>query len=387
MTDLLIQEKLPENPQFSDLDMIFLVFLLKKIGFKDEKRLIAYLEGVIKVYGKNEKTRISRYHGGRSITNYNSSRCFGLLSMEIAIRENLELIVSIDSKHNSLISATDLANFCFCPVSYSISKSLEVKFPTNLRSRSIGTGLHEQLRLISRLPKQYLENTDSKNYTPEAQKIKKIRGCKLIFAGHTKERKVFINESEKFIGQPDYIFQDPNGDYFVVEEKFHAVQPGQYDNQLVQLQAYIAYITEYDIKYGVLINWSYDFHFQTYEPFINDVKIKVVKSEKDFSLLTKIHHQLKVFQNKKELNLSRNPNVNKCISCVVNKYCSHKAGYQTKVKFPYKRDDLRLKKVKQPEVLWEYIRDKPTIDIVELYDYENEFTVNTQSETSRRGKI
>lgn len=383
MTGLLIQENLPKHPHFSDLDMIYLVFLLKKIGFKDEARLIAYLEAVIKVYGKYEKTRISQYRGGGSITNYNSSRCFGLLKVEIAIRENLERIIPIDSKHNSLVSATDLASFCFCPVSYCISKSLEVKFPTNLRSRSIGNDLHEQLRLISRLPKEYLENTDSKYYTPQAQKIKKIRGCKLIFAGHTKERKVFINESVKFIGQPDYIFQDPNGDYFVVEEKFHADQSGEYDNHLVQLQAYIKYISDYDIKYGVLINWSYDFHFQTYEPFINDVKVKVVKIDKEFSLLTRIHHQLKTFQNKKELSLPFKPNINKCVSCVVNKYCSHKAGNLKKVSLPYDKENLRLQEIIPPEILFEYIEDTPSINVEDLY-YEDEYPIILQDKIKRR---
>src|SRR5690554_1714127 len=86
----------------------------------------------------------------------------------------------------------------------------------------------------------------------------------LRFVGHNdfKNQRYFINENEGFIGQPDYIFKNKNGENFVVEEKFQRNTYGNqrrfYNNHKIQLASYINYIQEINLKYGYLVYWVYD---------------------------------------------------------------------------------------------------------------------------------
>ena len=76
--------------------------------------------------------------------------------------------------------------------------------------------------------------------------------------------------TNNYVGKPDYIFKDPKNRHFVVEEKFHLRNSPQkisesnfaktqdfFLNNILQIKSYLNYIEEYNLQYGILINWYY----------------------------------------------------------------------------------------------------------------------------------
>jgi len=342
--------------EFTDKQLIFAKYLLNRIGFSNDVLINQYLNKLEAVHG-----RIRNYK-------FSNSKCFDELLSEIDLKKRFYQIKKKNIQNINTVTATDLSNFHFCPVSYSIEKSFYIEYPTNEDKRISGKELHENLRLVDRIyPSEKIthpERTYPKEFTNP--KIEKIKNCKLIFAGHKNENHYFNNPTKSWKGQPDYIFRDPNGDFFAVEEKFkylhnfdfpidkelynyiERIKNTFYNNHIVQLLSYINYIKDYNIKYGVLLYWYYDIDIDI--PFVHDARIKVIKSEND-QLLTETYESLINFISKKEMEFNINTNLSKCAACVVNKYCIHKTQLFNIVKFPYNKYDLKLKRVIFPEEL------------------------------------
>ncbi len=191
----------------------------------------------------------------------------------------------------------------------------------------------------------------------------------------------FINEEqENYSGSPDYIFQDEQGNYFVVEEKFHKRKDPYketyeelvyfqddyaeakrenwlnfkihfYKNHQIQLISYLCNIKEYEIKYGYLIYWFYD--FENGEPYIHReavLEMKLDGQKKSYYLEAKNGIET-VLKNKKIAFNKKSLNPKKCAGCVVNKYCAHKSGKLEQLKFPYEICDLSLESIPFPEEL------------------------------------
>ncbi|WP_299064802.1 PD-(D/E)XK nuclease family protein [uncultured Polaribacter sp.] len=361
---------------FSEKQNLFLDYLLEKVGFQKEDLIFNYKTKLESVYGKYHKEwKRVIYDNGytymRYFFRYSNSECIEEVLKEIDIRKNLGSISLLKLNENSKISATDLSSFNFCPVSFSINKSFVIEHPTGEDKRIIGINFHETLRLIDKqIPKEYDESDFIEYDVRENNIIKKIKNCELIFSGHTKEKTVFENQSKNFIGQPDYIFKDPNGKYFVVEEKFkylnsyynpedfqseeieknrQKIKTTFFSNHIIQLASYLDFIKEYDFDYGVLIYWFYDFNDN--RPFVHSVSTKIIKKSEYSPLLDKTLSNLNDFIENKEIDFKNKVNPNKCAACIVNKYCAHKTGELNILKIPYNRYDLKLKFVEFPEVL------------------------------------
>ena len=361
---------------FTKKQKIFTDYLLKRIGFTDVILMSNYLRKLEDKYGRYFKEwKVETFPNGYVrhywILKYSNSECIKEILKEIELKKDLGSIKLKDKKLTEIHSATDLANFNFCPVNYTISKSFEIEFPTNEDEMLIGTNLHENLRLINKeiLPSIPVSEREHKILV-ENSVIKRIKKCELIFSGHKDEKQTFFNKEKSFIGQPDYIFKDPKGKYFVVEEKFKYLSTyinsydceNNYDsimnrreklmntffeNHIVQIQSYISYIKDYPIEYGVLIYWFYEYNDETLE--IHNVKAKVIKGKEYEVLLEKTVSEINYLVKEKTMEFTNIINPNKCAACSVNKYCAHKT-YQFKVlKMPYNRYDMRLKYVEFPE--------------------------------------
>lgn len=360
---------------FSKKQGLFIDYLLQKIGFKQNSLIDAYKKKLEAIYGKFYKdcrtTHEGRYIREYYVYRYTNSECIEELINEVEIKKNLDSISVKSINEKSKISATDLSSFDFCPASYAINKSFEIEHPTNEDKRTIGINLHETLRLVDKkIPKQFEQSDFSEYNILENSTINKIMSCELIFSGHSSEKSFFENKEMNFIGQPDYIFKDPNGSHFAVEEKFkylnNYINSNEYDtakikknrnkiknnffsNHLVQLSSYINYIQDYDLQYGVLIYWFYDFNNKT--PFVHSVSVKVIKKGDYSNLLTKTNSSLNSFLETKTIDFNNKVNPNKCCACVVNKYCAHKTNELNSLTLPYNRYDLKLKFVNFPEEL------------------------------------
>ena len=337
-----------------------------------------YLDKLEKIYGKysqewKKETFPNGYVRHYWVLNYSNSECIEELLKEIEIKKNLGSIKLKEKTSSKIHSATDLSNFNFCPVNYSISKSFEIEFPTNEDRMVTGTNLHETLRLIDKkIPPSISESELANEKVRKNATIKRIKECELIFSGHKNEKETFFNKDKNFIGQPDYIFKDPNGKYFVVEEKFKYLSTyinnddfdNNYDavinrrekimntffaNHIVQIQSYINYIKDYNIEYGILIYWFYENNGGI--PRVHDVKVKVIKRNEYEMLLEKTVSELNLLIDEQTIEFKNVINPNKCAACSVNKYCAHKSNEFKDLKIPYNKYDMRLKYVEFPEEL------------------------------------
>ncbi|MCC5906207.1 MAG: hypothetical protein JJU13_08380 [Balneolaceae bacterium] len=362
--------------KLSDKQYVFAKFMLERIGFSDPKKIDSYINKLESIYGKYLYHLRPGKYGYYKHHYYSNSECIEQLLKEMEIKKEPAEIKNLDCNINrSKISATDLSNFQFCPASYSLSKSFEIEFPTNEDERLAGIDLHEKLRLIDQPVPEYYE--DYQYFSPKVmpnESIDKIRSCELIYSGHSDDYTTFKNEEKKYVGQPDYIFKDPNGDHFIVEEKYRYLNPGKFSdfnekeykkylnkikykfhkNHIVQIKSYIDYIKEYNIEYGVLIYWFYklseNYNRDIY-PYVHDVSIKVIYNNEFEILLNRTHNKLLDFISNQRMRFPTPTNPNKCAACVVNKYCSHKTDNYNELKLPYDKNDIQLKYIPFPDEL------------------------------------
>lgn len=340
-------------------------YLLKLIGFKNEEKInillkhyedqFSYLDIIVKSKPvRNRKGQIYKYVNSSRKVKKNEI-CLDMLRKEVELRINnkIELKEYLESDY---ISASDLSSFVFCPACYSISKTFKINFTLNKFKIENGNRLHEKLFFLKNESLFGFNGNFNSNFTDKQTTfLKKIYSCKLIFKGHKSEKNKFVNHEIKFIGQPDYIFKDPNDNYFVLEEKFHFRDPYKtsnnfeqidnwaidfFSNQLVQLQSYIEYIKDFEINYGIIVNWYYQYIDGDLNVY--NFTYKIVKKDYDKSLLKNTFEEILLFKKNKILNFKNNVNINKCANCSVNLYCSHKTDNFETLKLPYDKDDLKL---------------------------------------------
>ena len=251
---------------YTDYELKIAKSLIKQIGFTDENTIIKILEYYDREFGYSDFEILTRTLKNRKGQKYlkeywqktiKNDICIEKLKLEVELRNKCYDIEILRNNKSEYISATDLANFIFCPASYSITKSFKIdKFLNNSKILK-GTKLHDELRLIYK-NEVFGFNNDyiSRLFSSQINIIKKIKSCTLIFKGHSDSDKTFVNNEKKFIGKPDYIFLDPNNNYFIVEEKYHYCKPNEntytnqdnfYTNNKIQLQSYIEYIKDFEL--------------------------------------------------------------------------------------------------------------------------------------------
>jgi hypothetical protein len=264
-----------------------------------------------------------------------------------------------NATNDSYISATDLANFDFCPASYAISKTWEVE--PNLLSIK-GTQGHSQNRVLS------LKETVSSDYDPNETKLdpqvktflKDIKNSVVVYSGHNEKEKTkfFKNSKSNYIGQPDYIF-DNGGCKFIVEEKFRFKGKNRNysfsDSHKTQLYSYIFGLDEFEISYGYLIYWDYAEYDYFYDS-PGDLKflqvLKLYKNESARKKLNSLYERINELKKNKTLNFDHTKlNPNKCASCVTGRLCGHKTGRYSSLEFPYEEKYLKIYPASFPEVL------------------------------------
>jgi CRISPR/Cas system-associated exonuclease Cas4 (RecB family) len=364
---------LNENFEFSEKQVALIDYLLTRLGFEDNSftrdyviRLtsVAYIHRNVRaIYGEIESDdQIPDFYyfdGEKCLPEKYDLIDFLIDEYKLKKEKKYEILRNI----SEYVSATDLANFTFCPIGYAIDKSFEIE--TNSLTET-GEHLHEQSRLSSRidlmdgeLKKKLVQRKDNvESYITEENHLffDKIMESKLLYSGHSEStRKYFTNEQIKFIGQPDYIFKDNSGVNFIVEEKFKRERYRGFDsffsNHKIQLASYIYYLNEFNAQYGYLVYWMYD--YSGYE--ISYERCLVTRIDRGTNMeqfLIRVHNELRDFKRKKFLNpdLSRLDG-KKCASCVYCRYCGHKNGKKSQVTLPYQRSYHNLYKAEYPQIL------------------------------------
>ena len=339
-------------------------FLLRQLGFFDKDKRTEYF---------NELTDAQVYeYDLRDCT----SNAISELITEVNLRTNRRNILRY-KRRSKYISASDIASFAFCPVSFTISNSFRTK---QTKKEEIGTNFHKQ-KLLGRVTAKPIhgeEKRASPHLLSSNRFYKQILNSNLIFQGHSdyESKKVFHNKQEQFSGQPDYIFKNRNGIYFIVEEKFRfykvhrfwdisdegrieylndelqrskEIKPPNYLSNKLQLYSYFRNNKEHNTKYGYLVYWFYDYkHKEDTEPAVHTIRI--IKMNKSYNMENKY---IKVKNAIKQLlqtgQFIYNPHkisYRKCANCSVRNYCHHKTKQNSLIKYPYNPYDLKVFAVK-----------------------------------------
>ena len=379
----------------------FIQFLLYKLNFVPSEFLDEYTQKLqktihqFKAIGNTENEKDLRPYckyefDGKvyAITDYQLPS-YLQLEYEIKSKKKYERITSKNSKY---VTPSDIASYTFCPVSYSITNSIQY---TTLESANIGTKLHSEKGLSTyfksssaKQPKSGDREVEVNDRYYKSETIEKLEAIlanyDVVYAGHQEEgkNKYFYNVHDNFRGQPDFILQHKKTKkYIVVEEKFqwepdfYLDEYGQlnvkndfagsrverayeksnhslfYPNHINQLKSYIYGIKDYEIERGVLIYWKYStvVDEETGERFqkIDDCVYKVIdrKYEKeDRAQLNAIVAKIWEMNQKQSVPYDLTTrNVSKCASCVHNFLCGHKTGNFKTLSYPYHDDYLKVK--------------------------------------------
>ncbi|MFP5437641.1 MAG: hypothetical protein ACLGH8_07655 [Bacteroidia bacterium] len=319
----------------------YAVDLLNQIGYIDDK----LINEVLELYTAKYCRVIKNTYNGKTTKRYSYDMMYDILKKEINIKKEFNHLKRLEINYSSYNSATDLSSFYFCIASFSISKSYLIEHNLNQSLLSIGETIHEKLRLLKKT--SIIKRDFSTISLSNSQKdfLEKINLCELVYSGHSINSKIFYNNKKKYLGKPDYIFKDRNGRYFIVEEKFrlrgnHSNSENiTYQSDIIQIQSYMDYIINFDISYGILINW----HYSTSDGlligdnkniFINNFNYKIIYKNTYSHLLERKNYEVHSF---KQNGVVSFPNVNstKCLNCSVSFYCFHKTNRFNTVNLPY----------------------------------------------------
>lgn len=399
---------------FSERHFALIKYFLQKLNFsedeinKDDSFTRKYLNYLRKSYihFKNLGTcddvknllPYFKYTYDGKIYKINEFTLVNYLQLELKIKENKDFIIHNNFNLN-ITSATDIANFTYCPVSYSISKSYSTK---KIESAEIGTEKHSD-SYINKLVKKKskytgetnnanFEYTESDlNYDENFIELKEfLKDYEILYSGHNDDDvKYFKNDKANFVGQPDFILKNIiTNEIIVIEEKYQfipsviedyshnyydATKAAEaritydrimeginekrnknyfYQNHINQLKSYLYGISEYPISSAILIYWKYEIK--------ENLKIvtkcyfkKFDKSQEkmDRDELNDIFKQIKKVNTEGKINFNfKNPL--KCASCVNNILCGHKTGKFEYFTVPYKLEFMEINnKVPFPEIL------------------------------------
>ncbi len=326
-----------------------------------------------------------------------------ILMLEFNIKNNKQYI-NIE-KPSSFISATDISNFTYCPVSWAISKTYSLPKSESAR---VGTLFHEEHKLLNYIKIGQSVNIDkSRNYSSSLlRKLALDSGAKNMLTDIDNSVAVYVGLSQKngmnhyfkgkdiYVGQPDYIFFNyKTKKYFVVEEKFHQtsqsieidkvslqeqIHYGKtvfYENHLNQTRSYIYGILDFEISYGYLAYWKYINYSNTPsylpgsnkssnlpEPEIKQLHAKIIDKNDDNNRknLIKIYKRIKrVREEGRGVFDPSKLSFTKCISCVNYMLCGHKTKQFNEYSFPYSNKFIETKTRAMPEELKQLVKKIP----------------------------
>lgn len=348
----------------SEKQLIFRKYLLEKLGYVEDNFLNKYLTVA-----------------GVSVDS---------LNVELQLWTKKEY--KFKGQQNNFISATDISNFTYCPVSYAISKTFEVK---KNRLAVIGESLHSKCKLLryikpsaistlkpagNDLDRDVEEGERKKAESPTLESDKfineetksffsEIKGSEVVFTGHKEdntENRYFISKQGNYVGQPDYIFfSKVENKYFVVEEKFtsgkidlddtfldYKSSSNQqfvfHNNHLNQLRSYLFGINDYPIDHGYLIYWIYEYSYGELD--VHKCKIlRIEKEDAQKNELIKYFIQLKnAISNKGGVFDIKSRNANKCANCATKSLCGHKTGKYDSYTIPYSINYMHVNDIPFP---------------------------------------
>ena len=331
--------------------------MLQQIGFKEsttKNNYLAVLIGAKRLFADNWKNDFEQQEDyEKKYQTIMLAKSIKRLYNEIATKK-LEYVSR--PINYSMVSSSEVGSFVFCPASYSIQKSFEVKQDPESQIELIW---EEKKLLIDRFL-QYQKNGElNKAFSDEEKErigevpniFKYILTSKILQESKkNKKPKIFFNKNKTFSGVPDYWLLNQNK--FVVEEVFTRYSDksedleNPYPNHKAEIISQMIELKDLDAKEGYVIYWlwgfekvEYDTHTTT-EYKLKGIKVfKVEKNEKNTKNYDNQIKMIRKFNQEKEMvfNVGR-LNPNKCVNCGVSQFCYHKIGKINKLTLPYNKE-------------------------------------------------
>jgi hypothetical protein len=251
-------------------------------------------------------------------------------------------------KFSEYYTPTGLAEYAFCPVSYSIKASYYI--PESIEEEA-GLKHHEEFNLEKFLKNLFIKRkrewTSNEERLSDAEKDRIYKGpygdllsSKIIYRGHQSDKNTaFYSEKGKLVGKPDFIFIRSNGSKFVLEEK-HTWQPvieKPWFSNMIQVLAYIYGLKhesdEFDKGYLLYFSW----HNENRRLKTRNARLFIVeKNHKNYNSLKMIFDKVKELRNKQSISFDVSSlKLAKCIRCSSRLFCRHKTGELKILKYPY----------------------------------------------------
>ncbi|RZK36212.1 MAG: hypothetical protein EOO61_10730 [Hymenobacter sp.] len=347
-------------------ELSMLAYLLKKLGFYESQVLKNYVKelGNPWLSGNDEDSSNNLAHAARMVL-YGIKKEHDFRANKKIKQENqaegrdYRTIIDflLEYKIRDYVTASDIVNYIFCPVRYCIARTFAAEGTDEAKK---GTHLHAQHRLayyavldnefsISyEFVKESIRNKDNEKFFEE------IRSSKILYVGHEENsKKYFVSKKGKFVGQPDYVFENSNGEKFIVEEKFRAFSDRKtvlQSSHRAQIASYIMGINEFDAKYGYVVYWYYAYereYKREYESkYFTVKKCDVFRVDKSLEIQQEIRS---VYKSIISLNSGDEHefepgslNAKKCVKCAVRMFCGHKTGRFQAISVPYSKEHYTL---------------------------------------------
>lgn len=265
------------------------------------------------------------------------------------------------SSKTTIIS--DLGNFLFCPVSFSINETFEI-YPNSSWEKDEWLGEKRNLgdrynhyQKDSDYSRLFMDTTIEINDELK-EEFRIFFESKIIHNGADQTASnYFANSTDTLRGNPDYLFETLDGKKIVVVEKFTTSSFNEDDkafsNDLVKIYGYMFELSSLNIQQGYLIYWCWHFK-DVSEDFKTKKKIQIrnykvfpiERSDENRSKLLDTWKRVEQFKDFKELVIDGNKisNPKKCLNCSVVSYCNHKTGNINLIKLPYDINQIQITK-------------------------------------------
>lgn len=240
-----------------------------------------------------------------------------------------------EPRRTSIVSASDISSYLFCPVSLAIKDTFIVH-----KNRATVYGEDHHSKSILSMLEGHKKANRAMLKGLELELFKDVTSSTVLFKdNNSKAIKPFTSKNKNYVGKPDYILKNEKGEVFVIEEKFifgDSYIKSPYLNHKAQLESYILGIDMYDIAYGYLVYWSVSYGNEDELVYFPADLVKANRSECNRKLLNKTFKNIRHLRNKNTqhvVNLRINPR--KCAACSVNVFCNHKYCSETSIEYPY----------------------------------------------------
>ena len=237
------------------------------------------------------------------------------------------------------LAVSELGQYAFCPASFAIHRTFEVQPSSEMRE---GDRKHRERLLENWLDSHRAGGRRSGfvSHRESAHGVDDLLKSRIVHRGHHDDgSEVFFSRNKRLAGSPDYVFERPDGERFVVEEKHNwsgRMGRSPHHNHLVQTLGYVYGLQEHRLSYGYIVYFGHSWLGPAMEAPPRVKLFRVDRSETNRDIVVSVYRAaLKLEESGSEPLDPAAVRPAKCEGCSVAVHCNHKSGTLREVSVPY----------------------------------------------------